>query len=96
MEQSADDGTVRKVNADGTLGAFVDMKRDVSPYITFDWQTQYQLNKALSLTAGVKNMFNTDPPFSARTAGGGNQVGYDARYASALGRQIYVTGKYRF
>ena len=96
MGQSADDGTVRKVNADGTLGEFVDMKRDVSPYITFDWQTQYQLNKALSLTAGVKNMFNTDPPFSVRTAGGGNQIGYDARYASALGRQIYVTGKYRF
>jgi iron complex outermembrane receptor protein len=41
-------------------------------------------------------MFNVDPPFSIRTQGGGNQIGFDARYASALGRQIYVTGNYRF
>ncbi|WP_374517656.1 TonB-dependent receptor domain-containing protein [Undibacterium squillarum] len=87
---------VKEMNPDGTYGNDVEVERDVSPFITFDWQTRYQLNKALTLTAGVKNMFNVDPPFSIRTQGGGNQIGFDARYASALGRQIYVTGNYRF
>jgi iron complex outermembrane receptor protein len=29
-------------------------------------------------------------------AGGGNQVGYDARYTDPLGRQFYITGAYKF
>ncbi|MBC3932555.1 TonB-dependent receptor domain-containing protein [Undibacterium curvum] len=93
---TTDDGTVKAVNADGTLGDYVDMKRDVSSYMTFDWQTRAQVNKALAVTVGIKNLFNVDPPFSVRTAGGGNQIGFDGRYASPLGRQIYVTGNYRF
>lgn len=96
MELTAGAFAIRKVNADGSLGDYVGMKRDVDSFTTFDWQTRYDYSKALSLTAGVKNLFNTDPPFSVRTKGGGNQSGFDARYASALGRQIYVTGNYRF
>lgn len=93
---TVDDGTVKIVNPDGTLGDYVDMNRKVKSYTTFDWQTRAQINKALAVTVGIKNLFNVDPPFSIRTAGGGNQIGYDGRYASALGRQIYVTGNYRF
>jgi iron complex outermembrane receptor protein len=96
MFQPADWETVREVNADGSLGKFVDMKRDVKQYVTFDWQTRFQYSKALVLTMGVKNILDTDPPFTVRTAGGGNQSGFDARYANPLGRQIYVTGSYRF
>jgi iron complex outermembrane receptor protein len=31
-----------------------------------------------------------------RNAGGGNQAGYDGRYADPLGRTFYLTGDYRF
>jgi iron complex outermembrane receptor protein len=93
---SADDAVVKSVNADGSLGDFVDMKRDVASYQTFDWQTRAQINKTFAITGGIKNLLDTKPSFSDRTAGGGNQVGYDGRYNSPLGREFYVTASAKF
>jgi len=87
--------TVREVNADGSFGDFVTVKREVSPYTTFDWQTRAQLRKNLAFTFGVRNLFNVSPPLSLKE-GNGDQVGYDGRYTDALGRTIYVTGSYSF
>ena len=42
---SADDATLKAVNPDGTLGAFVDMARDVKAYETYDWQTRADIGK---------------------------------------------------
>ncbi|MFZ6815005.1 TonB-dependent receptor domain-containing protein [Undibacterium sp. Rencai35W] len=93
---TADDGAVRKVNADGTLGDYVDSVRDVKSYTVFDWQTKARLTKSFTLTGGIKNLFNVDPPFSQRINGGGNQLGYDGRYTDPLGRQFYLVGNYKF
>ncbi|MBJ7309694.1 TonB-dependent receptor domain-containing protein [Rugamonas sp. CCM 8940] len=92
----ASGSVVKEVNPDGTLGAFVDMVRDVKAFQTFDWQTRAQINKTFVVTAGVKNLLDTDPPFSDRTKGGGNQVGYDGRYSNPLGRTFYLTGSAKF
>jgi iron complex outermembrane receptor protein len=73
----------------------VAFKRRVSSYTTIDWQTK-AFSKKFTLTAGVKNLFDIDPPFTIRNAGGGNQSGYDGRYADPLGRQIYLVGNYKF
>jgi len=71
--------------------------RRVSSYATFDFQEQYDVNKALSLTAGVKNVFDRNPPFSLiDQLQVGNARGYDGRYASPLGRTLYVAGHYAF
>ncbi|MFY7866781.1 TonB-dependent receptor domain-containing protein, partial [Roseateles sp.] len=94
--QNAGDGTIKVVNADGSLGDYATIVRDVKAFSTFDWQTRAQINKMFSLTVGIKNLLNQDPPLSIRTSGGGNQVGYDGRYASPLGRVFYVTGGARF
>jgi iron complex outermembrane receptor protein len=67
----------------------------VPSYITFDWQGKWQMNKAFSLRAGIKNLADRDPPFSLR-ASSGHQVGFDPRYASAFGRTFYATGNYKF
>ncbi|WP_373990872.1 TonB-dependent receptor domain-containing protein [Duganella sp. BuS-21] len=91
-----DDSVVREVLANGTLGDYVPFKRRVSSYTTFDWQTKAQLGKNVTLTAGIKNLADIDPPFSIRNAGGGNQSGYDGRYADPLGRTFYLTGSYKF
>ena len=93
---TADDGALRAVNADGTLGAYVGLTRDVGSYLNFDWQTKYSYNKNFTLTGGIKNVFNVDPPFSQRIDGGGNQLGYDGRYTDPLGRQFYLVGNYKF
>ncbi|MEB0032846.1 TonB-dependent receptor [Undibacterium sp. RTI2.1] len=93
---TADNAAVRAVNVDGTLGAYVDSVRDVKSYTVFDWQTKAKLTKNFTLTGGIKNLFNVDPPFSQRINGGGNQLGYDGRYTDPLGRQFYLVGNYKF
>ena len=95
-EQSAADGKVRAVNADGSLGAYATVIRDVASYGTLDWQTRMQLLKSTALTVGVRNVLDQAPPFSLRTAGGGNQIGFDARYANPLGRTFYVNASYKY
>ena len=88
---------VRVVRADGTIGGRVAVSRDVSSYSLVDWQGKYQFGKGLSLTVGVKNIFDTKPPFTIQNLDGtGNMRGYDARYADPLGRQFSLTGNYKF
>lgn len=96
MPLVADDAAVRAVNADGSLGDYVDMNRTVKAYTVLDWQTKWNVSKNLTLTGGVKNLLDRDPPFTVRIAGGGNQVGYDGRYTDPLGRQFYLVGGYKF
>jgi iron complex outermembrane receptor protein len=92
----ADDGAVRAIKADGSIGSVVDMTRDVKSYLTVDYQLKANLNKSFVITGGIKNLLDQDPPLSIRNAGGGNQVGYDGRYTDPLGRTFYLTGNYRF
>ena len=71
--------------------------RRVSSYATFDFQTKWDASKALSLTGGIKNVFDRNPPFTLNDQSGtGNARGYDGRYASALGRTFYIGGNYTF
>ena len=71
--------------------------RRVSSYATFDFQEKYDLDKALSFTAGIKNLFDRNPPFSLiDQLQVGNSRGYDGRYTNPLGRTLYVAGHYSF
>jgi iron complex outermembrane receptor protein len=93
---AADCGLVRIVNADGSIGGVRDMAdHRVSSYTTVDWQAKYEATKALSLTMGVINLFDRDPPLSIKTSGG-HQLGYDNRYTDARGRTIYGRLAYKF
>ncbi|PRC94185.1 TonB-dependent receptor domain-containing protein [Solimicrobium silvestre] len=89
------DGSVQVVNADGSTTA-VNYTGHVGSYTTFDWQGRYDYSKVLNFTAGIKNLFDKNPPLSLVNAGGGNQVGYDGRYTDPLGRAFYLTGHYKF
>ena len=84
-------------NPNGTLGPTADFPGlDVPSYTTFDWQTVYDYTKSMHVTLGIKNLFDKDPPLTLQNAGGGNQIGYDGRYADIFGRVIYIIGKYTF
>ncbi len=94
--QTAADGKVREVKADGSLGDYATVVRDVGAYGTLDWQTRLQLLKSTALTLGIRNVLDKAPPFSLRTSGGGNQMGFDARYANPLGRTFYLNASYKY
>ena len=66
----------------------------VASYTTFDLFGAYKPIKSLSLTAGVRNLFDRDPPLSYQQAV--FQAGYDPRYTDASGRTFYVRGSYDF
>jgi iron complex outermembrane receptor protein len=71
--------------------------RHVSSYATFDFQEKYDVNKALTVTAGIKNVFDRNPPFSLiDQSGTGNARGYDGRYTNPLGRTFAASATYKF
>lgn len=50
--------------------------------------------KGLSITGGITNLFDRDPPFSNQ--GDGFQVGYDYRYANPIGRAFLLRATYNY
>jgi iron complex outermembrane receptor protein len=66
----------------------------VGAYSVWDLTGTWQGIKGLTITAGVLNLFNEKPPFSNQ--GATFQVGYDPRFASPLGRQWLLQGRYEF
>lgn len=50
--------------------------------------------KGLSITAGITNVFDRDPPLSNQ--GSGFQVGYDYRYGDPTGRAFLLRGTYSY
>ena len=95
-EITADDAQLRFVNPDGSIGGLAGLTRDVKQYTTFDYQVRANIIKNLTLTAGVRNILDRDPPLSIRNTGGGNQVGYDGRYTDPIGRAYYLTAAYKY
>ena len=93
---TAGDSALRVINADGSIGATTGLVRKVKSYSTFDYQLKAFLSKEFTLTAGIKNLLDTDPPLSIRNSGGGNQIGYDGRYTDPIGRMYYLAGSYKF
>jgi len=71
--------------------------RRVSSYALFDFQEKYDVSKALSVTGGIKNLFDRNPPFSiVDQSGTGNARGFDGRYTSSLGRTFQGSMTYKF
>ena len=87
---------VSGIDADGSYnGDDRKVRLKVKPYVTLDWQTAFAWTKQLTMTAGVKNVFDKEPPLSLR-ANGGHMLGFDYRYYSPLGRTVQVKASYDF
>ena len=92
---TADSGNVSQLLPDGSEGDGVAYAGHVKSYTLADWQTRWQFSKALRFTFGITNLLNTKPPLTLKVVGG-NQVGYDGRYADPTGRAIAVGASYKF
>ena len=70
----------------------------VSAYSLFHLFASYEgaFTKNLRLTAGIRNLFDKDPPYT--NAGGQNyfQSGYDPGYADPRGRLLQLSATYKF
>ncbi len=74
-----------------------DWTPNVSAYILYNASVTYSGIKNLSLTAGIKNLLNTDPPFSAAydsNTGAGSS--WEPRVADPRGRSLTLLASYKF
>ena len=72
------------------------LPRKVGSYEIYHLQGQYTGIRNLTLTLGLRNLFDKDPPYT--NAGGQTsfQGGYDPLYADPRGRFIYSRATYKF
>jgi iron complex outermembrane receptor protein len=68
--------------------------RDVSSYSLWNLQGVYTGFRNWSIAAGVRNLFDTDPPFTNQQAS--QQIGYDPNYGDPRGRAYYLRLTYAF
>ena len=66
----------------------------VDSYTTWDMYGSWNPTKSLSLTIGVRNMFDKEPPLSYQSQT--FQAGYDPRYTDPTGRTYYLRGNFTF
>ena len=83
---------------DANTGVYEDIQLDVKRYYTLDFQTQLQVAKNFTLTAGVLNLTD-EQPFLSLAQGGlgkGQMFGYDDRYHDVRGRTLYINAGFTF
>jgi iron complex outermembrane receptor protein len=68
--------------------------QDVSSYSLWNLSGSYTGFKHITLTLGVKNLFDKDPPFTNQ--GTVFQKGYDPRFSDPVGRAYYLRASYAF
>lgn len=69
---------------------------DVSSYTRFGLSTTYTGIKNTSITVGVQNLFDRDPPFTAHNVDDVVGAGWDPRVADPRGRAFTFNVKYKF
>jgi len=72
----------------------VDTTNHVGAWSTWDAFVSYTWNKNLTVTGGVRNLLNREPPHTEQ--GATFQVGYDPRFTDPYLRSFYVRGTYKF
>ncbi len=69
---------------------------DVDSYTTYGLSSTYTGIKNLSITAGVKNLLDEDPPFTAHNLDFAAGAGWDPRVADPRGRAFTLRVNYKF
>jgi iron complex outermembrane receptor protein len=72
-----------------------DNRHDVGAFSTYDAQVAYTGLKNLKLSAGVRNLFDRNPPLAIGN-GASFQTGYDPTYYDARARTAYIAANYKF
>ena len=72
-------------------------KAKVDPYSIFNFNLTYRGLKHMTVSAGIRNLFNTDPPFSvAYDSSSGAGSSWEPRVADPRGRSYSLRVEYRF
>jgi iron complex outermembrane receptor protein len=70
--------------------------RTISAHTTYNLVGTYTGIKGLTLTAGIVNLFDRDPPFTWHNVDSAAGAGWDPRIADPRGRTFSLSATYRF
>ncbi|MBV2208913.1 MAG: TonB-dependent receptor [Thermomonas sp.] len=70
--------------------------RDVDSYTIYNYSVSWTGFEKMKLTFGIRNLFNTDPPFTLRYLDDGDGAGWEARIADPRGRSFTLQAEYTF
>lgn len=68
----------------------------VDEYISYNYSVSWTGIKNLKATFGIRNLLNTDPPFTLRYLDDGDGAGWEARVADPRGRSFNMLLEYSF
>jgi iron complex outermembrane recepter protein len=68
----------------------------VEDYIRYNLSASYSGFKSLTLNAGIRNLFNTDPPYSIHHSDEVSGTSWDPRVGDPRGRSFYLNATYKF
>jgi iron complex outermembrane receptor protein len=71
-------------------------EREVDAYSVFGLSASYGGFDGVTLTAGIRNLFDTDPPFTAHNLDFAAGAGWDPRVADPRGRSYTLNVQYQF
>ena len=69
---------------------------NVDEYITYNYSVSWTGIDKLKATFGIRNLLNTDPPFTVRYLDDGDGAGWEARVADPRGRSFNLLVQYDF
>ncbi|MGG6462452.1 TonB-dependent receptor [Solilutibacter silvestris] len=73
-----------------------DYNPKVKAYITYNYSATWNAAKDLKLTFGIRNLLNTNPPFTLRYLDDGDGAAWEARVADPRGRAFNMQVEYNF
>ena len=74
-----------------------DYNPTVKPYIIYNASISQRINEHFTIAAGVKNVFNTDPPFAITyDSNTGSGSSWEPRVADPRGRSFTVNAEVKF
>lgn len=79
-------------------GTYVPPRWDkhVDPYITYNYSLTWTAIENLKATFGVRNLLDTDPPFTLRYLDDGDGAAWESRVADPRGRSFAFLVEYKF
>ena len=81
-----------------TSGSYIppNWNPNVSSYTVYNYSLQYSGFKAMKVSFGIKNLLNTDPPFTAHKNDWAAGAGWEPRIADPRGRAYTLQVEYTF
>ncbi|MGN7724528.1 TonB-dependent receptor domain-containing protein [Luteimonas sp. 22616] len=69
---------------------------DVDAYITYNYSLGWEVSDALKATFGIRNLLNTDPPFTLRYLDHGDGAAWESRIADPRGRSFTLQVEFNY